>query len=148
MASQIIGLDKLIAKLNKLGGNVNVALEKGIIQSTKLVQATAKELCPVAEVAGGTLRNSIFATTDTKGGNVIGKVCTTTEYAAYVEFGTGQRGMESPSPPKSPEDVSYRADWIGMRAQPYLYPALISNRDNIQRILEKNLMDQIKRLGG
>lgn len=148
MASKIIGVDKLIVKLNSLGGNVDKALEKGIAQATKLVQATAKELCPVAQIDGGQLRSSIFAKTERRKGEPIGIVGTNVFYAPYVEYGTGQRGESSPSPPKSPRQLSYRADWVGMMAQPYLYPALASNRNNIQRLLEKNLMDQIKKLGG
>lgn len=143
--SKIVGLDKLIAKLNVLGGNVDKALEKGLTQAAKQVQATAKELCPRDT---GQLVNSIYSKTERRNGQLVGIVGTNCEYACYLEFGTGQRGAESPSPPKDPKNVSYRMDWIGIRAQPYLYPAFTSNKANIQRILEKNLLDEIKRLGG
>ena len=39
-------------------------------------------------------------------------------HAAYVEFGTGRRGAES-----GRFAGGYDADWAGMRAQPYMYPA-------------------------
>jgi len=44
-------------------------------------------------------------------------------HAAYVEFGTGRRGADSPSPPKAPGTGGYAPDWPGMAARPYLYPA-------------------------
>ncbi|MBB6716365.1 HK97-gp10 family putative phage morphogenesis protein [Clostridium gasigenes] len=141
--SQIVGLDKLMAKLTKLGGNVDLALEKGIKQATKQVQATAKELCPVDT---NELRGSIVASTKKDKSGTIGKVSTNCAHAVYMEFGTGQKGEASPSPPKSHKDVSYREDWKGVKAQPYLYPALTSNKDNIQRILEHNIQGEISKL--
>lgn len=42
-------------------------------------------------------------------------------HAAYVEFGTGQRGAASAG--AAPGEGGYDPDWPGMCAQPYMYPA-------------------------
>lgn len=123
----IKNLDRLLQKLDSLGGNSQKALKVGIHQATKLVQGDAKMLC--LATGRGHLRNSIQGETEERDGNIVGKVSTNVYYAPYVEFGTGQRGEASPSPPKSDEDLNYRQDWAGMAAQPYLYPALKQNEE-------------------
>lgn len=141
----IRGLDSLMRKIDALGGNSYKALKTGIHQGVKLVQGDAKDLAPADE---GQLQNSIQGTVEEKSGAIIGKVSTNVEHAAYVEFGTGQRGENSPSPPKSPENLSYRQDWAGMDAQPYLYPALQQNKGNIKQIAKEHLQKEIRKLGG
>ncbi|ATP40701.1 hypothetical protein CSE16_11940 [Solibacillus sp. R5-41] len=144
----IRGLDSLMRKIDALGGNSQKALKTGIQQGIKVVQGDAKELAPIAEVDGGQLRNSIQGTVEEKSGVIIGKVSTNVEHGAYVEFGTGQRGEGSPSPPKSPENLNYRQDWAGMDAQPYLYPALNQNKENVKKIAKEHLKKEIRKLGG
>lgn len=144
----IQNLDKLLKKIDALGGNSHKALKKGIHQGTKLVQAKAKLLAPVADIDGGRLRNSIQGEVAEQDGKITGEVSTNVEYAAYVEFGTGQRGEESPSPPKFDGDIRYRQDWKGMAAQPYLYPALKQCEQEIRAIIVKLLSREIAKLGG
>lgn len=48
-------------------------------------------------------------------------------YAAYVEFGTGLRGAASPGA----GPYEYADYWPGMRAQPYMRPALDLGRANV-----------------
>jgi HK97 gp10 family phage protein len=144
----IKNLDKLMKKLDALGGNSHKALKKGIHQGTKLVQAKAKLLAPVADIDGGRLRNSIQGEVVEQDGKISGEVSTNVEYAAYVEFGTGQRGEESPSPPKFGGDIRYRQNWKGMAAQPYLYPALKQSEQEIRAIIVKLLSREIAKLGG
>lgn len=140
------GLDSLMRKLDALGGNSQKALRIGVLQATKKVQGDAKELAPVAAVDGGTLRNSIQASIEEKGGKVIGKVSTNVHYAPYVEFGTGQRGESSPSPPKYDGELSYRQDWAGMPAQPYMYPAAKQNEHIVPKIVAQHLRNEIRKL--
>ncbi|MEG0450950.1 MAG: HK97 gp10 family phage protein [Lysinibacillus sp.] len=144
----IRGLDSLMRKIDALGGNSQKALKTAIHQGVKLVQGDAKELAPIAEVDGGQLRNSIQGNVEVKSGIITGKVSTNVEHGAYVEFGTGQRGEGSPSPPKSPENLNYRQDWAGMDAQPYLYPALKQNKENVKKIAKEHLKKEIRKLGG
>lgn len=57
---QIQGSAELLAKLKALGGDVDKAVESGLMQGAKAVQKVAKQLCPVDT---GQLRNSIAVTT-------------------------------------------------------------------------------------
>jgi HK97 gp10 family phage protein len=144
----IRGLDSLLRKLDALGGNSKKALKVGIHQATKMVQGDAKALAPVAAIDGGTLRNSIKGETEEQDEKIVGKVSTNLHYAPYVEFGTGQRGAESPAPPKADINLDYRHDWAGMKAQPYLYPALKQNEDRIKAVIKSKVQEEIRKLGG
>lgn len=56
-------------------------------------------------------------------------------YAPYVEFGTGHRGGESYKPYLPEEEgPAYATYWPGMRAQPFLRPAVA---DNLQILVAK-----------
>lgn len=140
------GLESLLRKLDQLGGNSQQALKRGIGKATKLVQGDAKLLAPVADIDGGRLENSIQGEVHEEDGQIIGKVSTNVEYAHYVEFGTGQRGEASNYP--GDVDLSYRQDWAGMAAQPYLYPAIKQNEKEIKEIIAESVKREIKRLGG
>ncbi len=140
----IRGMTSLLRKLEQLGGNSKKAVKKGVLKATHLVQGDAKDLCPVDE---GQLRNSITAKVEETRKGVAGKIGTNVKHAPYVEFGTGQRGEASPSPPKSDKNLSYRQDWAGMPAQPYLYPALKQNEDRVKEIVKEEIREEIRKLG-
>ena len=149
MSIQIKGINSLIRKLNQLGGNVDDCMYRGIGKSMTQIEGDAKDLCPVsAEENGGELRDSIHSDTKKVPSGVSGTCGTNKEYAAYPEFGTGQRGSESPSPPKAPIGNGYREDWVGMPAQPYLYPSLMQNKDTVKELCVEELNREIRRLGG
>lgn len=142
MSVEIKGLDSLRRKLQSLGGELEQATEKGVEKATKTVQTAAKLLCPVDT---GYLRESIqtnFAWQPS--GECVGTVGTIVEYAPYVEFGTGQMGAASPSPPKAPLSLGYREDWKGQFAQPFLYPSLVDNHARIVKQLELELRKGIQ----
>lgn len=113
----------LSVKLTDNKDKITAALEQ---QATKALETCgllgegyAKTNCPVDT---GALRNSISH-------NVTGHDCyigTNMEYAAYVEFGTG-----SYYPGGSPIR--------GMRAQPYLKPAIDDHRDTYQQVIKDAL---------
>ena len=136
-------LDRLIRKLDKLGGNAHEAVKKGVGQATKLVQGDAKMLAPRDT---GDLAQSIIESVTFDGDEVVGKVSTNIEWGSYVEFGTGQRGEASNY--EGDVDLSYRQDWAGMDAQPYMYPAINQNRKEIPQIVANEVKKEIKRLGG
>lgn len=134
------GFDALMRRLNNIGGDIEASAEKGMLAAALKASGEAKLLCPVSE-DGGTLRNSIHAGVEKDKGRTVGFVKTDVYYAPYVEFGTGQRGEGSPSPPKWDGDLSYRQDWAGMPAQPYLFPSINNNRPQLAKIV----MDQVKK---
>ena len=109
----IKGLDSLLRKLDKLGGNSHKALKTGVTKATKLVQGDAKDLCAVDE---GDLKISIKANVEQTEEKTVGKVSTNKEHAPYIEFGTGPAGRASPKdlPPELAGKIQYRADgwWI------------------------------------
>lgn len=90
--SSIEGLDRLLATLSGLGGNIKDSSKEGLERGAKKIQKNAKYLAPVDT---GHLRNSIKTDSEIKQDEVKAKVFTNKEYAPYVEFGTGQRGQES-----------------------------------------------------
>jgi HK97 gp10 family phage protein len=141
MSRNIIGLDKLLNKLSELGGDVVGTLEKSVGKNVKLVQRDAKYLCPVDL---GDLRNSINTKTEVSSTGVKGIVYTNSDHAAYQEFGTGQRGSASPSPPKADIDLEYREDWAGIEAQPFLYPALKNQEDKVVERIKKDVKTAIR----
>lgn len=104
-----------------IGRFVDVVISPAVLASVQascaLIEATAKEYCPVDT---GRLRDSISSTVEQLGKTIRGSVGPNTDYAAYVEFGTGRRGQASPGAGAGP----YRSDWPGMAAQPYMRPAL------------------------
>ncbi len=85
------------------------------------VLEVSKQLCPVDT---GELVSSGGRITVWQGNKVTGTVSYSAAHAAYVEFGTGQRGAASAGAGPYP----YRHDWKGMVAQPYLRPALDESR--------------------
>lgn len=144
-------VDKLLKKLKRMDMDVNDTLMPIMARQAKFVQGTAKDLCPVDL---GQLRNSIRTTTRKSKYKVTALVHTNTEYAAYVEFGTGKVGETTPVANKYPDPLSYKqtkwraripdVGWryvAGQSAQPFLYPALKNNeskvRDNIANDLKQ-----------
>lgn len=124
----IEGLDRLLAKLDSLGGDAEKALQDGIDKATRRVKRDAKLLAPVDT---GRLRNSIQSKTTNADGRIEGVVSTNVEYAPYIEFGTGQTGENSQA--IKPEGISYRHDWKGQKPQPFLFPALVQNENSIKK---------------
>lgn len=139
----IIGMDSLLRKLEALGSNSADALVQSMDKNIKLVEGEAKFLAPVDI---GDLRNSISSKTVKKAKAIQGIVYTNSDHAAYMEFGTGQKGASSPSPPKDPDSgISYREDWAGVPAQPYMYPALKNQEQQVLENIKNDLRAAIRR---
>ncbi len=136
----IKNLDRLNKKLDKLS---DVDLTNIIKKATIFVQGQAKNLAPVDT---GQLRSSIHTEVKKNGKEIIGRVYTNNDHAVYVEFGTGQRGAGSNI--DRPFPVTYRPDWVGMIAQPYLYPAIKGSEKYINYLLGQGLQDKINQIGG
>lgn len=120
--------------------SVNDALAAGVSKAAMLVQGSAKNKAPVDS---GTLRQSIRADkAKIQGENVTATVSTNLEYAPYVEFGTGSRGQSTNN--NTEVEVSYRSDWRGNKAQPFLWPALRENRNNSIKIIREEVRKAVK----
>lgn len=94
MSIKIVGLDRFAAKLDRIKSEVIPSVKSGVDKATIMVEGRAKMLCPTNRYrAGGELRQSIHPETQVRGDQVVGKVSTIKEYAAFVEFGTGIKGQ-------------------------------------------------------
>lgn len=95
----------------------------------------AKKLCPVDT---GNLRNSITHQVDEAEPAVY--IGTNSEYAAYVELGTGKYYPGGRPTPWVYQDA--KGNWHmthGQRAQPYLKPAVADNAQTYKKIIEDEM---------
>lgn len=107
----VVNIESLMKKLDKLGGNSQEAIQKGVIEGTKVMQGFAKELCPVGGVSDDPLRESIKTRHETDGGGIKGIVFTNADHAPYVEFGTGPVGEAMGGvAPEIKSKISYKED--------------------------------------
>ncbi len=141
--SEIKGLEEILTSLSSFGANINESARKGLERGAKKIQKNAKLLTPVDT---GHLRNSIKTSSEIIADGVKAQVFTNTEYAPYVEFGTGQKGAESNI--DRPDGISYKRDWKGQKAQPYLSPAYLhaKNTGEVEQELIKSLQQDIRKL--
>jgi len=141
--SKIIGIMGLVSKLNSLGGTAEGVLLKSIEYCGKFVEDDAKLNCPVDM---GDLVQSIQHETKVVGDSIRSTIYTNSDHGAYVEFGTGQRGEGTYE--NSKVSLAYNQDWVGMPAQPYLYPALKDNEAQLKAYIANQLREEIKRVVG
>ena len=124
MAIEIKGLDRLMAKLNAMGGNVLDALGKAVEHTTQVAISDAEVNAPVDT---GMLKQSIVHGSDVVRGSdsVTGIVGTSAYYAIYQEMGT-----------------------VKMAAHPFLMPALNANKSTFEQFARKELETAIRKAGG
>lgn len=137
---EIVGLAELSQKITRMAAKTPDELTKALNMGALAVSSTAKSTVPVDT---GALRNSIHATPAVKKGNdVVATVGTSIEYAPYVEFGTGVLGEATNDNPEV--KVSYASDWAGQIAQPFLFPALRTNKDKINRLVAQAVIKAVR----
>jgi HK97 gp10 family phage protein len=154
--SEIKGLNNLLKKLDNLGGDVEKALYPSVNKMGLFVQGEAKELCPVDT---GDLKQSIICTTVQANNKISSVISTNSDHAPYVEFGTGKVGENTHVEDKYPGNLAYKQDkwrvnipdvgvrWIeGQPAQPYLYPALKNNRNEVIKNIKEDLQEAIREI--
>ena len=122
MAVEIKGLDSLMHKLDRMGGNVLDALEKATKQTSLAAQADARDNAPVDT---GNLKQSISTEHERSIEAATSTVHTNVEYALYQEMGT-----------------------VNMAAHPYMMPALNANKSTFEQLARKELKTAIKRTAG
>ena len=123
----LIDTDEVQASLNQFEKNLPNLLEAALEKACLIVENSAKQNCPVND---GQLRQSISHIVE----GTKGEVGTNVEYAPYVEVGTGIYSTEGNGrqTPWSYKDA--KGEWHttkGMKAQPYLKPALDENRGRV-----------------
>ena len=140
----IKNLDKLSDKLKNLS---TMDVESAVKKATAFVHGQAKELAPVDTRR---LRGSIHMNVERKKTEVVGKVYTNLNYAPYVEFGTGIRGDGSYPYANELKGINlvYKEDWQGMKSQPFLFPAIKGSEEYVKSIVNSDIHDKIRRLGG
>lgn len=95
--------------------NPEEVVNKALEKGCQLVENSAKDNCPVDT---GQLRASITHEVS----NLQGVVGTNVEYASYVEFGTSKQ-----------------------RPQPYLFPALATNREEIIELISNAIIEEVSK---
>lgn len=116
---------------------VTPAVRASVEAGVQLIQEAAQSYCPVDT---GALRDSITYEVEDTGRSVVGRVGPHTDYAEFVEYGTGRRGAGSPGAGAGP----YDENWPGMPAQPYMRPALDGSREPIAELFASNLSLAVK----
>lgn len=132
-----MSIRKLTVQLENLA---NIDLTKALTKACYLVENSAKEKVPVNT---GYLQRSITHEVE---GNV-GIVGTNTEYAPYIEFGTGLfaeegNGRQTPWRYQTPDGQWHTTK--GRNPQPFLRPAFDENVSNVERIIKEELSKTIK----
>lgn len=112
--------------------HIGPATRAAVSESCQLLESRMKELCPVDT---GRLQSSITTEIQELPRTIRGEVGPHTDYAAYVEFGTGIAGAGSPGAGKGP----YSSSWPGMPAQPYVRPALDESRKAVLDIFAHDI---------
>lgn len=142
--AQIENLDKL---LNKLENLKTISVEQAVNEACILVENDAKRRCPVDT---GELRMSItHEIEETSENRATGAVGTNLEYAPYVEFGTGIFSSLGNGRQDKWSYKDAKGEWhttIGQHPQPYLYPALDTNRAEIEELIKQKIKEGVKYL--
>lgn len=140
------------AAIKGLLARVGQGMFDGVSKASELIRDEAKALAPVDT---GALRESI--TSDVQRGirsitgnrsgamsdtafAVSGTVAPHVMYAAYVEFGTGQRGQASAGAGDGP----YNPNWKGQPAQPYMRSSFDANANRAVDLITEAVQDSLK----
>lgn len=124
-----------------LGRFITTRITPGVRASAQAavdqIQQVAQGYCPVDT---GALRESITTELVETGKTIVGTVGPHTDYANFVEYGTGIRGAASDGAGSGP----YSETWPGMPAQPYMRPAFDETKPGIVDLFASNIAASIK----
>ena len=145
MEVKVEGLDRLLKKLDKLGGSIEQSTQKALLKGGAMFESDAKERCPVDT---GELRESIH--TEAKDAQTV-TVGTSCEHGVYVEYGTGPKG--DPSVPHTTKG-SWRykdkyGNWHtshGQPPQPFMRTAFSENKDKVVDAVKESIREDVKNL--
>lgn len=115
---------------------INKGMIAGLEACGQFAESRAIENLERAGRAGGALGQSIEHTVASNGDSYTAWIGSNTEYAPYVEFGTG---AYYPSGRKTPwvyqDDAGNWHTTIGMEASPYLKPAITDHQDKYPKMI-------------
>lgn len=134
-----IEIENLDAVIKGLEGAVVDDIRPGIEKACALVERSAKEKAPKDT---GALRRSITSEVREDGNEVYGIVFTPLEYAPYVEYGTGlfaESGGRQDVPWCYQDDKGEWHSTSGQKPQPFMRPALAENREEIIRLIAREI---------
>ena len=135
-------LKKFEREMRKFTDKKAVKLKKAVEKSVYNIVKTAKHnLTSPRAVKTGVLRSSLHPVMSVN--KLSGRAVTNVEYAAYVEFGTITK-VEVPQE-LTEYAMQFKGKGIrtkgGMKARPYLYPALVAERPKFIAAI-KTIMNQ------
>jgi HK97 gp10 family phage protein len=139
------GLDRLLKKLDKLGGSIEQSTQKALLKGGAVFESGAKEHCPVDT---GQLRESIH--TEAKDAQTV-TVGTNCGHAVFVEYGTGPKGDPS-VPHTTKESWRYQdaeGNWHtshGQPPQPFMRTAFSENKDKVVDAVKEFIKEDVKNL--
>lgn len=129
------GIEELLVRLDKMSDITKV--QDSLSKATLLVEKEAKQNAPKDT---STLRRSITSKVE----GLEGTVFTPLEYAPYIEYGTGLFAEAGNGRKKVPwnykDDEGNWHSTSGMKPQPFMRPALNSNREKIKKILKEGVL--------
>jgi HK97 gp10 family phage protein len=142
---KVEGLDKLLKKLDKLGGNVEKSTQKALLCGAAVFEAGAKAYCPIDT---GQLQESIHTQMMDESAASVG---TNVKHSIFVEFGTGPKG--DPSVPHTTKEFwrykDAEGNWHtshGQPPQPFMRTAFSENKDKAVETVKDSIKDDIEEL--
>lgn len=146
MEYKVEGLESLLQKLNTLDTDVDKIVDNALYQGAQKIQGDAKRLIKAKDAFDtGRLHGSISVEA-IPNGYAIG---TNVEYAPYVEYGTGPLG--DPTVPHTTRKYwrykDENGNWHtshGMKARPYLRPALNINKKYVAKLVRSRLLNVLR----
>lgn len=153
MEVKVSGLEEFLKCIVMTAKEVDKDIEKEMKRINEQIADDSRDLCPVRD---GLLRESIQTRYIRNGDTLTAETFTDCEYGAYVEFGTGIVGQNA-NLVREGIDLTYRQTpwrykdengkwWYtqGQAPQPYLYPAMKQNEDEIINGLSKAVTLRLK----
>lgn len=147
-------IDRIVANLGYLAGNVADAVEKEVLRGCKSIQADAKLLVAVDT---GETRNSIVTNVIRDAEfDIVGTVGSSLPNAVFEEFGTGPKGQASAKDLPEGVSITYRqTPWVfklkdrfittrGKPARPFLLPAFKNNEAKIKENIQKAIKSAMR----
>lgn len=130
---EIKGLDALMQRIHDAPDTIKSIIDAELSAGAHDIEADAKRMAPVDN---GTLKNGISAS----GSNLNYQIESNAEYSAFVEFGTGHKvSIPADFETYATQFKGANQNHPGIKAQPFMIPALMKNSPLIIQRIEKEL---------